>query len=427
MMTTWKSRIEPSEYAAVAWSFGWFFCALLAYYLLRPVRDTMGTVVGTAHMNYLFLGTFITMAIAVPLYSMLAAHFQRRRLVGTVYRFFSVWLIGFSLAIERAGEPSFALGCVFFVWVSVFNLFIVAVFWSVLADLFSSDQGKRLFGLISAGGSAGGLVASLFVSLCADWLGLPALLLLPVLFLEAALLCARRLEAAVRSAAWPQQAGRMIDLGTGGGSLQGIVSVFQSPYLAGICLFLLFGKLCATTVYLELVDVVELQVADNEQRTQLFARADTAVGLLSFAFQAAVASRFIRWIGLSATLCLLPMGLLLGLPVMALVPTLAVTFWMQVFQRSVSFGIVGPAREVLFTVVSREEKYKSKGFIDTFVFRGGDVAAAQLYSVLGEYMSRPGIALWMLPAALGWLVIGWILGIAQTRRARSGHVTAHDR
>jgi len=379
----------------------------------------MGTIVGEKHFDLIFLAIFISMLLASPLFSALVARVGRNRLVPIVFRFFTVWLIGFSLVIGQTGQPSFWTGCVFFVWVSVFNLFAVSLFWSVLADLFSSDQGKNLFGLVSAGGSLGGLFASLIVGLFAGSIDTATLLLLPVLLLEIGLFCFRRLQTAAEkmTSGNPPAIRLAPQQGTGGTAWDGIVSILRNPYLMTICVFLLLGKFCATTVYLQLINVVANEVEAIELRTKLFAFENGIVQVLTLLCQLFLARLLMSRAGLPTTLVVVPLGLALGFLGLAFAPTIWLTFGVQIVVRSGTFGLLNPAREVLFTVVTRDEKYKAKNFIDTAVFRGGDVATSQIYKFLITAVGRTNIPLVAIPCALVWASTGWFVGTLQSRLA----------
>ncbi len=378
----------------------------------------MGTVIGVQWMDRLFLAVFLVMLAAVPCYGFLVAKVSRRWLVPLVYRFFSVWLVGFYLLLRDATEPPFWVACTFFVWVSVFNLFAVSLFWSVMADLFSSEQGKRLFGVIAAGGSLGGLASSLFVANYAEQIGVANLLLIPIVVLELALVAAWLLNRRPRVVATTDSTPASTFEPTGGGIFAGFVSVLTSRYLLGICLFLLLGKFCATAVYLQLMGIVKTQVPDLARRAELFAMENTAVQAITMAFQLFVTALLMSRLGLSLTLSLLPLGMIIGFLTLAIEPTLVIAFAVQVMQRSLAYGVANPAREVLFTVVSREQKYKAKGFMDTVVFRGGDAISSKLYSVMSSSSVGASIVtMVMVPAACGWAIISWSLGWQQTQIA----------
>lgn len=246
--TSWWSKIEPHERAAVGWATGWFYCILLGYLVVRPVRETMGSIGGTKQLQYMMLATFVAMLAAVPVYSMLVAKLPRRWLVRVVYHFFATSLVALFLVMQSESESVRIWSArIFFVWVNVFAFFATSVFWSVLADLFSSSQAKRLFGFTAAGGTAGAITGSIITGQLAGKLSTSTLLLLPALILEIGLCCAWRLEkqSPVLGGDGTQPT-QSTDRPTGGGVLAGITHVMHSLYLAIICVFLLFAQACGT-------------------------------------------------------------------------------------------------------------------------------------------------------------------------------------
>ncbi|OHB75754.1 MAG: hypothetical protein A2W31_14225 [Planctomycetes bacterium RBG_16_64_10] len=423
MMERAISQLVPvarHEIRAVAWAFAWFFFVLLGQYVLRPVRDTMGIAGGASNLRWLFLATFLAMLIAVPVYALLVARLPRRVLVPVVYRFFTLSLLVFWLMMRLSGTGLARwTAWIFFVWMGVYSLFSVSIFWSFLADVFSSRQGQRLFGLISGGGTLGALCGSLVASQCVCWLGVANLLLIPAMLLELTLICAGRLgrlagqfDPASHGAGEPEP--------TGGGMLAGITSILRSRYLFGISGYLFLATFSGTIVYCQQAEIVQTAIGDDVGRTRLFAEINLAVQVLTFGLQTFVTARIIRGFGLPATLCLLPVLSLVGFAMLGVAPVLAVLVVVEIARRVTIYGIAEPARVVLFTVVTREEKYKTKSFIDTVVFRGGDAVAGQFFAGLrGLGLGLAAIAWVMLPVAIVWTVLGWILGRHELRLAHA--------
>ena len=420
----WWSRIQPGERRGVVWAVIWLYFILLGYFIVRPVREMMGTIGGTQQLQILFLASFLAMLAAVPVYSALVAWLPRRWLVRVVYHFFAACLFGFWLLMQ-IDTPSVQTWTarIFFVWVSMFGLFSTSVFWSVLADLFNSNQGKRLFGLIAAGGTAGAITGSLVTSQLASYLSTSSLLLLPIAVIEAGLWCAWRLErqaGALRSADPNQsrQQDRTSDNPTGGGLLSGITHVIQSPYLASICIFLFFVQACGTQIYFEQAEIVNSVIAAKESRTQLFAYLDLGTQVLTLFVQTVLSGVIMRRLGMSVSLMILPIVYFLGFTSLALHQSLSVLVVTIIATRATGYGITVPAREVLFTVVSREDKYKSKSFIDTVVLRGGDTLSGQVFgSLRGLGFSLPGMNLLALPITALWAFVAWRLGRRQRQLA----------
>jgi AAA family ATP:ADP antiporter len=424
--------VRRGELAPLAWALGWFFCVLFGYYVLRPVRETMGIAAGPGNVKWLLLATFLVMLAAVPVYSGLVAHLKRPLLLNSIYHFFALNLLGFWFVMREAGgEPPAWMAQVFFVWVSVFNLFSVSIFWSVLADVFSSDQGKRLFGFIAGGGTFGALCGSLMAERFAVTLGLANLLLVPAAMLEIALLCGGRLQQAIGppSGIGNRALGESSD-GTGGSLWAGFASVARSRYLLGVAGYTFFNSLCGTTVYLQQLEIVRDAIADKAPQTRYFARVNLVTQILILVVQSLLAGPLIRLLGVAVILTLLPLTYVLGLPLLAAYPVLAVLTFVEVLRRVVVFGLTSPVREVLFTVVPREDKYKAKSFIDTAVFRGGDALTGQVYDGLrGLGMTLSAIGYAMIPAAVLWGLLGGWLGRRQSAAANKSPTTSpsHNR
>jgi AAA family ATP:ADP antiporter len=417
-------RVLSDELLGVVHAVCWLFCVLFSYFIVRPVRETMGTVVGTDELQWLFLAGFLAMFVAVPLYAALVSTVPRRWIVRVVFHFFAACLVGFWL-LMRIQDPTVQLWTarVLFVWVSVFGVFSTSVFWSVLADLFSSQQGRRLFGIIASGGTAGAIAGSLMTSQLATSLSTGTLLLLPAVVIEIGLVFAWRLEkqsSAIHRVdpnldegqARPQE---RID---GGGLFAGITHVIKSPYLASICGFLFFVQAFGTLLYFQQAEIVEQSIPVREERTQLFAYLDLGTQLLTLIIQLGISGVILRRLGVSAALVMLPLIYLFGFSFLALSPTLAMLVVAMIGSRSIAYGITVPAREVLFTVVSREDKYKSKNFIDTVVLRGGDTIAVQVVGALrGLGVTMTQLNVWSLPLVALWGGLAWTLGRRQRRLA----------
>lgn len=394
------------------WSFAYFFCLLAAYYILRPLRDEMGVAGGVRNLQWLFTATFVVMLAAVPLYGALVARLPRRVFIPLVYHFFVAnlavfWLL-LALDVERL-----IVARVFFVWISVFVLFAVSVFWSFMADLYSSEQGKRLYGFIAAGGSAGALVGPALTIGLVQWIGATNLLILAALLLEIAAFCALRLE--VRSEAVPGKAAPV-----GGGAIDGIMMVLRSPYIAGIALWVALLSVAATFLYFEQAAIVAAASDDPAVRTRIFATVDLAVGLLTLLVQFFATGKLIARFGVGPALALLPLVFAAGFAVLAAAPVLAVVIAFQALQRTANFAISNPAREVLFTVLARDEKYKAKNVIDIVAVRGADAAGGWLFTALRSLgMELRSIPLAAIGLGAACFVLAVALGRAHERRVRT--------
>jgi AAA family ATP:ADP antiporter len=403
--------VERGEIAATLVAFVYFFCLLCAYYILRPVRDEMGIQGGVGNLQWVFTATFVAMLAAVPLFGAAAARLPRRRLVPLVYLFFIVNLLLFFVLL-RSEIAVVWVARAFFVWLSVFNLFVVSVFWSYMADIFDNAQARRLFGFIAAGGSAGAVAGPSLTALLAPVAGTVNLLLISAGFLLAALACVSILGREA-GRAHPAQAGEAL----GGAVLGGVRRVLRSPYLLGICAYIVLYTTLSTFLYFEQARIVRDAFSESGQRTAVFAWMDLSVNVLTIATQVFATGRLVAWLGVAATLALVPALVAAGFLLLGTWPTLAVLIGFQVVRRAGNYAVARPAREMLFTVVGREDKYKAKNFIDTVVYRGGDALSGWVYtglSALGFGLSA--IAYMAVPAAVLWGVTGWVLGRAQDRR-----------
>ena len=427
LLHRWLARVvavRPGEVRALCWSFGYFFCLLAGYYVLRPLRDEMGIAGGVRNLPWLFTATFLVMLAAVPVFGAVVAYLPRRRFIPLVTHFFVANIAIFWLLLTfDFGKVQVAR--VFFVWISVFNLFAVSVFWSFMADLFASEQGKRLFGFIAAGGSAGALLGPALTVGLAVPLGPVNLLILAMLLLEAAVLCARRLEMAasqVKSESREPAAGPATPPEAavlGGGWFAGIAMVLRSPYLACIALWVSLLSLAGTFLYFQQANIVAAASDDPAVRTRIFASIDLAIAILTILVQSLATGRLITRFGAGPAAAFLPLVFSLGFIVLAATPALWVVIAFQAAQRAANFAISNPARECLFTVLAREEKYKAKNVIDIVVFRGTDAASGWLFAALrGAGMDLGAISLATVPVTTAWLALALALGRAHERRTR---------
>jgi AAA family ATP:ADP antiporter len=413
LVERWLSRVvavRPEEVRALLWSFAYFFCLLAAYYILRPLRDEMGVAGGVRNLQWLFTATFVTMLAAVPCYGALVARLPRRRFIPLVYHFFVANLVIFWLLLILGVERQL-VARVFFVWISVFNLFAVSVFWSFMADLYSSEQGKRLYGFIAAGGSIGALAGPAITIVLAQAIGVVNLLVVAALLLEVAVICAARLEPKSEVAAKPAEP-------VGGGALDGLKMILRSPYIAGITLWVSLLSVAATFLYFEQAVIVAAASDDPAVRTRIFATVDLAVGLLTLAVQFLATGKLIQRFGVGPALGLVPVVFMVGFAVLAVAPVLMVVIGFQALQRTANFAISNPAREVLFTVVARDEKYKAKNVIDMVAVRGADAVGGWLITGLrGLSMEARAIAATAIALAAAGFALSIALGRAQARRA----------
>jgi AAA family ATP:ADP antiporter len=413
--------VREREASAVVLGCAYFFFVLASWYVLRPVRDEMGAAGGVQNLAWLFTGTLLLTLVANPLFSLLVARLRVRRFVPLVYHFFGVNLFLFLLLFAFASpNQNVWLGRVFFVWTSVFNLFVVSVFWACMADAFRPEQAKRLFGFVGVGGTLGGITGAAATAALAGRIGTPGLLLLSIVLLECAVICAIRFFARTSSVATDTNGVTAApDTPIGGGVLAGITHVWRSPYLLGICLYMLLFTVGSTFLYFQQAAIVSSHVADRAARTTLFAQIDLAVNILTALTQIFVTGRLLKIFGVAFVLALLPALSVLGFLGVGLLPTLWMVIGFQVARRAGNFAVASPTREVLFTVVTREDKYKTKNFIDTFVYRAGDQLGAWTSSLLALIgFGIVGTSFVAAPLAAAWLLVSVWLGRKQSALAR---------
>ena len=419
------AAVPREERPALIWGFLYFFCVLCGYYALRPLRDEMGILGGVKNLKWMFWATFLVMLAVVPLYSAIVARFPRRKIIPVAYRFCAVNLLVF-LLLDRLHLAEVWMARVIFVWVSVFNVFVVSVFWSFMVDTFREDQGKRLFGAVAAGGSIGALAGPVLAATLVGPFGRAGMYLATILLLEAAVFCVARLVVWSREhhAARPE---RSPDRTVGGGAFAGFRLTLRSPYLLGIAAMLLVYSITSTVVYADQASIVEATIQDSAARTALFAKIDLAVNALALVLQGLVSGWVLTALGVGTALVVLPALTGAGFLGLLAAPGLTTLVGFQILRRGTQYGLERPAREVLYTAVTPEEKYKAKMFVDTVIFRGGDAAAISAYAFVQAAAPPAGV----VTAAIvllcgGWIAVAMILArrhAALTRPARTSEVT----
>jgi AAA family ATP:ADP antiporter len=421
-------RARAGELRPVLLAFGYFFFVLACYYVLRPVRDEMGIRSGVRNLPWLFTGTFVASLIIAPIYAALVARLKRSRFIPLVYGFLIANILAF-WALLTAGAYAAQTAIVFFVWITVFSVFAVSVFWSFMADLFNADQAKRLYPVIAAGGSLGGFAGSATVTGLAKVIGPANLLGVAALLLTLALACAMSLERQPLGRTPDQEPGDstvggrflQVDKAIGGGWLSGLATILKSPYIGGVALWVLLLSLANTFAYYMQAEVISAANLDSASRTQIFGAIDLATNILIPLIQLLVTGFLLRRIGVGATLAIVAAVAVLGFLSLAAMPLLAVVIAVQIAYRAGSFALSNPAREALWPVVDREQKYKAKNVVDNVVFRGGDVANAWIYNTLSAVAGLGVAAIAVIGAAVsaGWIALSLGLGRAQARKAQA--------
>ena len=405
--------VRPGEFRALLWAWLYIFSVLFSYYILRPIRDEMGVAGGVENLQWLFTGTLLGMIAVNPPFAALVARLPRVKFIAISYRFFLANLLVFAILLHVAtAEQNIWVGRFFFIWASVFNLFVVSVFWALMVDVFNAEQGKRLFGFIAAGATLGGIVGSSVTAALATQVPATYLLLGSALLLEAAVFCVGRLSRL--SGALHRMPVRRDETPIGGSSLSGFKHALGSPYLVQVGVYILLFAVTSTFLYFQQAEIARQSFADRGARTAFFARVDLWVNILTLGAQLFLTARLLRWLGVAVTLGALPLISILGFGTLALAPTIAVLVFYQVIRRAGNFAFARPAREVLFTVVPREDKYKAKSFIDTVIYRLGDQVGAWSYAGLGLLgLATTGIAVAAVPISLVWLLNALWLGREQ--------------
>ena len=354
-----------------------------------------------------------------PVFGWLVSRFRRLVFVNATYLFFAFGLVAFYLLLVLAPESvGQRTGQVFYVWFSVFNLFATMLFWALMADRFTLEQSKRLFGAIAVGGTLGAIFGPWLASQLAQPFGTPALLLVAAGFLVLALGAAWWVTRLRPAEGGPARA-PIDDAVIGGSAWEGLRSVVRSPYLLAICGYVLILAVMATFLYFTRLQMVAALGTDLDMRTAMFARIDLITQVATLVLQGIVTGHLMKRLGVSVTLALLPVTAALGFLGLAIVGSLAALIAFEAAFRAVQRGIMRPARETLFTVVPRADRYKAKAFIDTFVYRAGDVVGAQTEGLLGRLgMGLAALASVAVPLAAAWMALGIWLGYAQRARAR---------
>ena len=414
--------VHPAELRALGWAWLYIFSVLFSYYILRPIRDEMGVAGGVENLQWLFTGTLLGMIAVNPPFAALVSRLSRTAFISITYRFFLANLLLFAALLHVAStEQNIWIGRVFFIWASIFNLFVVSVFWALMVDVFNAEQGKRLFGFIAAGATLGGIVGSSLTAALAKQVSATYLLLGSALLLEAAVFCVRRLSRL--SDALQRRPAPSADATPIGGSVfGGLKHALASPYLIQVSVYIVLFAVTSTFLYFQQAEIARQSFADRGARTAFFARVDLWVNVLTLGAQIFLTARMLRWVGVAATLGALPLISMIGFGTLALLPTIAVLVAYQVIRRAGNFAFARPTREVLFTVVPREDKYKAKSFIDTVVYRLGDQVGAWSYAGLGLLgLTLAGIAWVAVPLSLVWLMnalwLGWRQNSLQAKQA----------
>jgi ATP:ADP antiporter, AAA family len=408
-------EVRPEEVPVLGWCWLYIFAVLSSYYIMRPIRDQAGVAGGVNNLQWLFTGTLVGMLVLNIPFAYLVKKLPRSRFIPITYRFFAANIILFAALLywSDSGQTIW-VGRIFFIWVSVFNLFVVSVFWQMNVDLFSPEQAKRLFAVIAAGATIGAIVGSSLTASLARYVSPVFLLLGAAILLEVAVFSVGRLSRLSPTLHRQPVAGAE-DAPIGGSVFAGITHAFRSRYLLNVSLFLLLFAITSTFLYFQQADIVSRSFRDRGAQTAFFASVDLLVNVLTLGAQLFLTGRMVLLLGVALTLGVLPALTIIGFGALALFPAIAAVAVFQVLRRAADYAIARPTREVLFTVVPREDRYKAKSFIDTVVYRTGDQVGA--WSVaLSRWvgLSAAATSLVVIPIAALWLLNALWLGRRQT-------------
>jgi AAA family ATP:ADP antiporter len=410
---------KPGEMPALVAAFAYNFLLFTAYYILRPLRDSMGVAGGVENLDDLFGFTLIGMLLAVPVYGWISGRFRRAVFLPWIYVFFVVQLLGFWLMFRIVADDA-PTARVFFVWVSVFNLFVVSVFWSFMADLFDREQAKRVFAFIAAGASTGGILGSSIPAFFAEVLGDVNLLLISSGLLAATVLPIRYL---LRWSSGRASSGERLDeRPIGGNPFAGFTRVFSSRYLSGIALFVFLMAAVSTFLYLQQAELLQVHFPDRGERTAFLGRIELTVNVAVVLMQMFAVGKLTSRFGLPVMIVAVPLFVVGGFLLIAASPTLATLVGVYIFRRLGQYAVVRPCREMLYTTVDRESKYKAKNVNDTLVYRTSDYVVAKGHDA---FVSAFGANLtwvaWLgAVVAAVWALVAYLLGRAHERMAGAG-------
>lgn len=410
------TRIGPGEQRAAMLSFAFLFLVMFSYQVLKPIRDALGTVYGADKLEHLFTATFVGTIVVAPIYAWIASRIKLKTLIPWVYGFLVVNILIF-YALFEANPESRILAAAFYVWLSVANMFVISVFWSFMADVWSKEQSKRLFGFIAAGGSVGAAVGPAVTAAVVTVVGTGTMMLLSATGFGLAIIITRVLVShkdASHAEGGRENGGNQpttLNRTLGGNPLAGFSLLLKSPYLLLIATFILFMTWISTIVYFQQAEFISKAFASKEERTQAFALVEMIVNIGAIAIQLFGTSRLVSRFGVTAGLLFNPILMVLAFIAVALSPMLMVLMSVQVIRRISEYAVARPSREMLFTVVDQERKYKAKSVIDTVVYRAGDLSAAWAQAGLAAMgWGVAAVAMFGAAVAAIWGAVAYALG-----------------
>jgi|CZKO01.1.fsa_nt_gi AAA family ATP:ADP antiporter len=405
------AAIEPYELKAVILSMLYFFFLFGSYSVVKPVRDAMGTVYGMDRIQELFTATFVASFLFAPLYAGLAARIKLSMFLPWVYGFVALTILVFYALFTGARYQERWIAAAFYVWVSTFNMLIISVFWTFMADIFSRSQAKRLFGFIAAGGTVGGIVGPALATFLAKRIGNNDLMLISAAGFIATAVLVRLLaqEKQKLLAAGGEGQRTSLDHRLGGNPLDGFRLLLRSRYLLLLALFLLLMTWISTIVYFQLGELITKAFSSREARTQAYAMIDLSVNSIAVLIQLFGTGRIIARFGVKFGLLLNPFIMVFAFLAIAFSPALLILGGLQIVRRVAEYAVAKPTREMLFTVVDQQSRYKAKNVIDTVIYRFGDVSSAWLSSLILPF-GVTGLAIFGVLVSVIWFPVGYLLG-----------------
>ena len=410
-------RSESSELALAGWGAATFAALLASYAAFKPVRDALILDGDPDQIAWLFGATFVAVSVASPVWSAVLTRHDRRRVVPMTFHVFAACVVAFALLVH-AGVAPIAIGRVFYVWSAVFNLFVVSVFWSLLADLLGTHTARRLYGPIAAGGTVGAFAGPLLTKLLVATIHVPGVLVMSAVLLELAVIGVSQVRRAGErlelGAAHPHPPAPPIEAG---GAFTGLAHVARSPFLAAVVGYVLCTAVAATFLYLEQMSIVKSAFADRAARTDLFATLELWTAAATLVVQTVIAGPVIGWLGPGVVLLVLPLAQLVGISTLAFAPSVSALAIIVVVTRTATHGLTRPARELLFTVVSSDDKYRAKNVIDTMAYRLGDFGSSWLFrGLVAAGAGGAAIVAATLPLVAIWLGLATLIGVGFRRR-----------
>jgi AAA family ATP:ADP antiporter len=405
--------VRPNEVRALWLGFFFHFLILTGYYITKPIRDSIGAGSSMDALPWMFTATLVVMIFANAAYAAIVARMSRRRFIPLAYGFFIFVFVLFFLAMRtRPAAEQVWIGRGFFVWVSVFNLFNTAVFWAFMTDLFTVEQGKRLYGFIAVGGTLGAILGAYITKHYVSQIG-PAYLLIVA---AAMFVFAGFLVRFFPSGFTVEDKGARSEEPIGGSVWSGIGHICRSPYLMGLAATMLLYTTTSTWAYFQQSDLARQAFKSPNDRTQFLATLEIWVNTITVLSQIFLTGRLLKWFGVAFTLVALPLLSMVGFGAMGVAASLAMLAVFQVARRAAAYALMRPSREILFTVLRREDKYKVKSVTDTLVYRIGDQLGSWSYRGLHDLGLGLNAISWIaVPVTAGWCVLS--IWLARKQRA----------